>query len=109
MKAEENEFIPHPPEDGETYGSYCHRLEEALIKITDLQKPPEMAIRALAFIAVEVPSDFDHCSIREVPPYRRMREFLSKLPTESRNLFRAEAMKLSPREEGRIDRLLKNF
>lgn len=107
MTTEDNVFIPRPPVGRETYGSYYNRLEAALIHITAFKKPPEMAIKALAFIAVEVPSDFDHCSIRQVLPFRRMRDFLGGLPAESRDLFRAEAMRLAQHREDRINHLLK--
>ena len=107
MTTEDNVFIPRPPVGRETYGSYCHRLEEALITITAFKKPPELAIKALAFIAMEAPSDFDHCSIREVLPSRRIRDFLGGLPAESREMFRVEALKLPQAREDRINMLLR--
>lgn len=100
MKTDTNEFMPHPQEKDERYGSFCHRLEEGVIKIATLEVPTEEAIKALACIAMEAPSDWS--SIREVQPFRRTREFLARCPEDLRTLFAKESMALS---RGRRDRV----
>lgn len=100
-----NEFISKPVA-GESYGSYCDRLEDAVVKITGLEVPTESAIQALAFIAMEAPSDFNAGSYREIMPFPRIQKFLSKLPEQQRTLFRVECEKLPRAREDRISGLL---
>ncbi len=105
MQIIENEFVPQPVQ-GETYLGYCDRLEKAVITITALKVPSKTAIEALAFIAMEAPADFNHSSISEIPPYRRIQLYLGQLPSELRALFRAEAIKLPRGREDRVSTLL---
>lgn len=102
----ENPYMPLPQARGETYGAYCERLEEAVVTITVLKNPDELAIKALAFIAMEAPSDFDCAGQYAITPFNRIKNFLKVQSSECRTIFRFEAKQLPLVREDRVNYLL---
>lgn len=92
------------PKAGETYGTTCDRLEKCARDIITARDHSEEALRVLAYVLTEAPSDFDDSNTFQ--SFREGRKFLSTLDNESRNFFRTECYKLPRAQDPRIDFLL---
>lgn len=87
-------------ESGEYYGEYCDRLEAVLHELIDSGDTSDRSLEALAYILMEMPSDFNAIS------YRRARAFFTMQSERTRGLFWHIAMQQERADESKVEYFL---
>jgi len=86
---------------GETYGQECDRMEAVLREILKENNSSVNAVKTLAYILMEIPSDFFYMAGQEL--HKNVQKFFFEQSKQLKSLFRAECEKLKRYRTDRVN------
>jgi hypothetical protein len=91
---------------GEEYPNYAERLGSEVERITTASLVTDEMLARLAYIAVKAPAEMDSKYSGQRNPTRMMKDFLARLDTERKEMFRESALGFDSKKYDRVKYLL---